>query len=121
MRLIGFAVGLILIVIPAPFVGEAQQSPTRAARIGYLSLRQGPSNLDESFHQGLRELGYVEGQNLSIEYRWAAWKHDRLAALAEDLVRRNVDVIVATAGVSPVLAAKKATKTIPIVFTSATQ
>ncbi len=118
MRRIGLAVILTVGLSLAPLAGEAQQSPTKTARIGYLSLRQGSSHLEESFLQGLRELGYVEGQNLSLEYRWADWKHDRLLALAEDLVRRKVDVIVATGGPVPALAAKKATKTIPIIFTA---
>jgi putative tryptophan/tyrosine transport system substrate-binding protein len=86
--------------------------------IGYLaSGSSGPNApLVAAFHQGLSDTGYVEGQNLVVEYRWAEGSFDRLPALAADLVGRNVDVIATTGGDSSAVAAKTATSTIPIVF-----
>ena len=99
-------------VVAWPLVTYAQQP--KVPRIGYLALRASPSELDEAFKQGLHELGWIEGQNIVIEYRWAAGKADRLPALAEELVRLPVDLIVAWA--TPVVqAAKAATQSIPIV------
>jgi putative ABC transport system substrate-binding protein len=88
--------------------------------IGFLSSRS-PSEAETvvaAFHQGLAGTGYVEEQNLAIEYRWAEGRYDRLPALAADLVGRKVDVIVATGGTPSAVAAKSATSTIPIVFIS---
>jgi putative ABC transport system substrate-binding protein len=87
--------------------------------IGYLhSGSAGPyAHLVAAFHQGLKETGTVEGSNVAIEYRWAEGRYDRLSALAADLVGRHVALLVAQGGDPPVLAAKAATATIPIVFT----
>jgi hypothetical protein len=76
------------------------------------------SGSTEAFMQGLRELGYVEGQNIIIEHRYAEGKYDRLPDLAAELVRRNVDVIVAAGGSPAIQAARSATRTIPIVMTA---
>ena len=100
----------------APFV-EAQQAK-KVPRIGYLNLSAGPAGPEAAFLQGLRDLGYEDGRNIVIEYRWAAGRTERLPALAEELVRLKVDVIVARA--TPVIqAAKNATKSIPIVMMGA--
>src|SRR6202051_2892054 len=87
--------------------------------VGYLSAQSADDSkfLTVSFLQGLKETGYVEGQNVAIEYRWAENQYDRLPALAADLVRRRVAVIVAV-GTEVALAAKAGTTTIPIVFST---
>src|SRR6516162_819738 len=86
--------------------------------VGQLSIYSPPANLRSPIRQGMSELGFVEGQNMMWEYRWAEGHYDRLPALAADLVSRGVDVIVTYGGIPPTLAAKNATSTIPIVFTS---
>lgn len=106
---------LALSAILTPGAAAAQQVP-KVPRIGYLSPRPGPSFYDEAFLKGLRALGYVERQNIAIEYRWANWAPDRLAASAADLVRLKVDLIVSTGGSAPTFAAKHATTVTPIVF-----
>ena len=100
----------------APRALRAQQKPMAA--VGFLGLSSpGPfAQAVAAFHQGLRETGYVEGQNVAVEYRWAEDHYERLPALAADLVARQVDVIVTQGSIPPALAAKNATTTIPIVF-----
>jgi putative ABC transport system substrate-binding protein len=100
----------------APLAAEAQQA-AKIARIGYLVTDLGVNpHLREAFRQGLRDLGYVEGRNLVIEYRDAEGKPDRLPALAAELVALKVDVIFAGGSTRTALAAKQATRTLPIVF-----
>jgi putative ABC transport system substrate-binding protein len=118
MRLIGLAVVLAVSLTLASLVAEAQQA-AKFPRIGYLVLNlAGARHLTEAFLQGLRDLGYVEGRNVVIEYRSAEGKLERLPALAAELVALQVDVIVA-GGPAHALAAKQATRTIPIVFAAA--
>jgi putative ABC transport system substrate-binding protein len=100
-----------------PLLAGAQQKALPV--VGFLSGGSpAPSTpLVAAFRQGLSETGYVEGQNVTIEYRWAEGSYDRLPALAADLVGRKVDLIVAAAGSASAVAAKSATSKIPIVFT----
>ena len=91
------------------------QQPKKIHRIGYLSLGLGIQSGEEAFRQGLRELGYVDGQNMVIEWRFAKGKADLLPELAAELVRLKVEVIIAAA-TRAIQAAKQATQTIPIVF-----
>ena len=111
---------LALSLLAAPLAAEAQQA-AKIARIGYLSPNLATSpHLREAFRQGLRDLGYVEGRNLVIEYRDAEGKGERLPALAAELVALKVDVIVTEGGNTRVpLSAKQATRTLPIVFAAA--
>ena len=100
----------------APLAAEAQQA-AKVARIGYLSLNLAASpHLRDAFLQGLRDLGYVEGRNVVIEYRDAEGKLERLPALAAELVALKVDVILAEGGTLGPRVAMQATRTIPIVF-----
>jgi len=118
MRLIGLAVVLAVSLTIAPPATEAQQS-ARVYRLGFLSMRSGPTDNPQldAFRQGLRELGYLEGRNVVLEVRYAAGSEEKLPGLAAELVRLNVDVIVAQSGVAST-AAKNASKTIPIVMAS---
>ena len=114
MRRRGFITGLASAAVARPFTARGEQK--RIPLIGFLnSTSPGPvAPFVIGFHQGLEKTGYVEGQNLAIEYRWAEGRYDRLPALAADLIGRKVDVIV---GIGPgALAAKSQTSTIPIVF-----
>jgi putative ABC transport system substrate-binding protein len=98
-------------------VSVTAQQPTLPV-IGYLSARspQDTGHLVDAFRRGLGEGGFVEGQNVIIEYRWALGQYDRLPSMAAELVRRPVSVLAATGGEPAALAAKAATSTIPIVF-----
>jgi putative ABC transport system substrate-binding protein len=109
-------VSVIALLVGGRAIAEAQQ-PHKIASIGYLSegSASAQSRRINVFRQSLRELGYVEGQNVVIEYRWAEGMLDRLPYLAADLVRLRVDVIVAPRG-QAADAARRATKTIPIIM-----
>ena len=104
--------------LAAPFEAFAQQ-PAKVWRVGFLAFPTRPAALDShifgGFPRGMREFGYVEGKNLSIEWRFAEGKPERLGELAAELVRSKVDAIVVSAGAAS-LAAQKASSTIPIIF-----
>src|SRR5215467_1619268 len=106
---------LIIAFLGGAAIAEAQQTK-KIPRIGYLGAASPTRGRREAIRQGLRELGYVEGKNIFIEYRYAEGKPDRLPALAAELVRLKVDVIV-TASSQATRSAKQATSTIPIVMT----
>jgi putative tryptophan/tyrosine transport system substrate-binding protein len=111
--------GIVAIVLALALVGariEAQQ-PAKVSRIGYLGLSFPSANVAriEALRQGLRDLGYIEGENIVFEWRWAEGKAERIPELAAELVKLKVDIIV-TGGSTATRAAKKATVTIPIVM-----
>lgn len=106
--------GGAVVVWPTPADAQKTAVPT----IGFLSVASSEAFADRAhaFNQGLAEVGFVDGRNVLVEYRWADFHASRLNALAGDLVRRKVGVIATFGGTSPALAAKSATKSIPIVF-----
>jgi len=115
-KVIGLALGALLFVLS---VSAHAQQPGKIPRIGFLDngTASGTAVLLEPFRQELSKLGWVEGKNIAIEYRFAEQKSERLPELAAELVRLKVDLIVTSGGPTP-LAAKKATSTIPIVMTT---
>ena len=115
MRRRDLIVGIAGAALARPRIGLAQQA---MPVIGFLSSRSpGESASDvAAFRQGLQETGYIDGENVAIEYRWAEGQYERLPALAGELVRRQVAVIFVAGSTAPALAAKAATTTIPIVF-----
>jgi putative tryptophan/tyrosine transport system substrate-binding protein len=115
--MLAFGITLLLGALFSPVAAEAEQA-AKIARIGYLTLNRavGDPRIPEAFLQGLRDLGYVEGRNVVIEWRDAEGKPERFPTLAAELVALKVDVIVAGGGTLGALAAKQATRTIPIVF-----
>jgi len=116
--MLAFSITLLLDGLFNPVAAEAQQA-AKIARIGYLAINLATApHMREAFLQGLRDLGYVEGRNVVIEYRDAEGNVERLPALAAELVALKVDVIVA-GGTPQALAAKQATRTVPIVFAAA--
>ena len=111
----GIFIGLLAPFLLATVTFAAAQQTKNVPRIGYLSSRFAIEPREEAFRKGLSELGYVEGQNIVIEWRFAEGKRERQTSLAADLVRLNVECIIAT-GTSAVHAAKQATNTIPIIM-----
>ena len=109
-----------VVLLAVAVIAEAQQ-PKKVPRIGYLSSTDPAteSTRAEAIRLALRELGYIEGQNIAIEYRYAEGKLDRFPELAAELVRLKVDIIVVAGGDTLIQAAKNATKTIPIVMVGA--
>jgi putative tryptophan/tyrosine transport system substrate-binding protein len=120
-RLIGLLMTLVISLLAAPLLAEAQPQIAvhRIGRLGIGSPSTGTDSSAEAFRQGLRDLGYIEGHNLVIEYRWAEGREERLPDLAAELVRLPVDVLVA-ASAPAARAAQHAMTTIPIVMVTRT-
>jgi len=106
---------LVLIIFPLTPLAAETQRVGPVYRIGVLSIGSPPDSYVDGFRQGLHELGYIEGQNVVLEYRWAAGRLERLPELAAELVQLPVDIIFAGGGTAAVQAAQRATRTIPIV------
>jgi putative tryptophan/tyrosine transport system substrate-binding protein len=113
-----FGIVIVAVMVLALFQSAHAQPSSKLRRIGYLSVRSNPSEREAAFKHGLGELGWVEGENITIEYRWAKGKPELLPQLAAELVGLKVDVIVAAA-TAAVHAAKNTTSTIPIVMSPA--
>src|SRR5262245_37946779 len=107
---------LTALILASVHLAQAQQ-PKKLPRIGYLTTRSVAGPSEKAFLQGLQSLGYIEGQTVTIEWRFAQEKFDRLPDLASELVGLKVDVIVVSGGYPIVQAVKNATTTIPIVMT----
>jgi putative ABC transport system substrate-binding protein len=117
VKTVGLVVTVVLAILLVPFGADTQPLP-EVARIGWLGTKATPEALQlrDVFRQALHTLGWVEGHNLIVEYRWSEGHDERLPDLAAELVRRKVDLIFTTRGTPMALAAKHATTTIPIVF-----
>jgi len=111
---ISTAIVIIVLLVALPLVADAQPAG-KVPKVAYLSASSEARATLDAFQQGLRDLGYVEGRNILVEYRWANGQFDRLPALAAELVSLRVNVIVA-ANTPAALAAKNATRTIPIIL-----